>query len=103
MVCRSLTETCKGTDKPIITYRGVCNYFKLSGQRDTYQGFSRNMIVSLCVDEERCPSRDMEGVIRGRARQDRMKLGQTGICALDTTTSERGVLSFTRHHWKQDS
>lgn len=45
----------------------------------------------------------MEGMITGRARQGRMKLGQTDICALYTTNSERGILSFTRNQWKQDS
>lgn len=61
------------------------------------------MIVSLCLDEERYPSRDIEGVSRGTARQSRMKLGQSGICALHTTRSERGILSFTRNKRKQDS
>lgn len=67
-----------------------------------FQGFSGRMTV-LCLSEERYPSRDIEGVIRGRARQGRIKLGKTGICALDTTNTERGIYSFTRNQWKQDS
>lgn len=107
MVCRPqknfLTENCIGTDNAHRYLLGVCNYYKISRQRDRFQGFFGKMIVILCFDEERYPSMDIEGVIRGRARQGRMKLGQTDICALDTTNSERGILSFTRNRRKQDS
>lgn len=60
-------------------------------------------MIILCLSEERYPSRDIKSVIRGRARQGRIKLGKTGICALDTTNAERGIYSFTRKQWKQDS
>lgn len=60
------------------------------------------MIVGLHLGEEGYPSWETEGVIRGRARQGRTKLGQADISALDTTNLERHILSFTRNQWDQD-
>lgn len=94
VACRSLTENCIGTDNAHHYLLGVCNYYKISRQRDTFQGFSGRIIVILCLDEEGYPSMDIEGVIRGRARQSRMKLGQTDVCALNTTNSEKRHLEF---------